>query len=80
MTFCGVIFFIFALALGINTTAQYFKGVSAEGFSTVILLILITGSFLMLGLGVIGYYISKIYEEIKFRPRFIISEETEEEK
>ena len=76
MTFCGVIFFIFACALGVNTVVQYFKGVSAEGFSTVILLILITGSFLMLGLGIIGYYISKIYEEIKFRPRFIITQET----
>ena len=38
-----------------------------------ILLILIMGSFILLGLGVIGYYISKIYEEVKCRPRYIIS-------
>lgn len=76
MTFCGIIFFIFACILGVFTLTQYFMGISAEGFSTVILLILITSSFLMLGLGIIGYYISKIYEEIKFRPRFIITQET----
>jgi dolichol-phosphate mannosyltransferase len=29
----------------------------------------------MLSLGVIGYYISKMYEELKGRPRYIISEE-----
>ena len=48
-------------------------GQAAEGFSTVILLILITGACILLGVGVIGYYLSKIYEEIKQRPRYIIS-------
>ncbi|MDR2531667.1 MAG: glycosyltransferase family 2 protein [Oscillospiraceae bacterium] len=76
MTVTGIIFFFFALALGINTLIQYFTGISATGFTTVILLLLITGSLLMTGLGIIGYYISKIYEEIKFRPRFIITQET----
>jgi dolichol-phosphate mannosyltransferase len=76
MTLTGVIFFVLALGIGINTLVQYFRGISAEGFTTVIMLILITGAFLMLGLGIIGYYISKIYEEIKLRPRFIITEES----
>ncbi|MCL2019684.1 MAG: glycosyltransferase family 2 protein [Oscillospiraceae bacterium] len=76
MTLAGVIFFIFALGIGINTLVQYFSGSSATGFTTVILLVLITGAFIMLGLGIIGYYISKIYEEIKFRPRFIVTQET----
>ena len=29
----------------------------------------------MISLGIIGYYISKIYDEIKGRPRYVISEE-----
>ena len=28
----------------------------------------------MLSLGIIGYYIAKIYDEMKERPRYIISE------
>lgn len=28
----------------------------------------------MFSLGVIGYYIAKIYDEVKMRPRYIISE------
>ncbi|MCL2637726.1 MAG: glycosyltransferase family 2 protein [Oscillospiraceae bacterium] len=75
MTVLGLIFFVFALGLGVNTIVQYLNGVSAEGFTTVIILVLITGSVIMLGLGIIGYYISKIYEEIKFRPRFIVTQE-----
>jgi len=76
ITLTGLIFFVLAVILGINTLVQFFAGSSAEGFSTVILLVLITGSFLMLGMGIIGYYISKIYEEIKFRPRYIVTQET----
>ena len=29
----------------------------------------------MMSLGIIGYYIAKIYDEIKDRPRYIIAEE-----
>ncbi len=45
-----------------------------EGFTTVILLILLVGSLLMISLGMIGYYLARIYEELKNRPRYLISE------
>lgn len=78
ITVSGILFFIFALILGIQTIVNFCTGNAADGFSTVILLILITGSILMLGIGIIGYYLSKIYEEIKCRPRYIVSEEAGE--
>ena len=52
-------------------------GTSVEGFTTVILLILIIGGFIMLSLGVIGHYLARIYEEVKGRPKYIIREVTE---
>jgi dolichol-phosphate mannosyltransferase len=52
---------------------RYFTGHAVEGFTTVILLILIIGSIIMISLGIIGYYIAKIYEEVKGRPRYLIS-------
>ena len=75
-----MVFLLIAAVFGIRTLIRYFSGTAQEGFSTVILLILITGSFLMLGLGVIGYYMAKIYEEIKFRPRYIVSVDTKNKK
>ena len=39
-----------------------------------IILLLFTGSIIMISLGIIGYYIARIYEEIKGRPRYIIEE------
>ncbi len=76
ITWVGVLFGIMALILGVQTLVRYFRGNAAEGFSTVILLILITGACVLVGIGVIGYYLSKIYEEIKHRPRYIISRTT----
>ena len=37
------------------------------------LLILLIGSVIMFSLGIIGYYIARIYEEVKGRPKYIIS-------
>ena len=76
ISWVGAIFGVMAVILGIQTLVKYFCGQAAEGFSTVILLILITGACVLLGVGVIGYYLSKLYEEIKQRPRYIISRRT----
>ncbi|MCA0384916.1 MAG: glycosyltransferase family 2 protein [Firmicutes bacterium] len=70
--FSGILFLLFALIMGIQTLYNFFFGHAISGFSTVILLILITGSMIMLSLGIIGVYIARIYEEIKRRPRYII--------
>jgi dolichol-phosphate mannosyltransferase len=74
VTIFGVTFFIFALAASVQTVYMKLAGKAVEGFTTVILLLLIIGSVIMFSLGIIGLYLSKIYEEIKSRPRYIVSE------
>ncbi len=74
ITLVGVVFAVFAAVLGVHTLVNYFCGNALEGFSTVILLILIVGACILIGIGVLGFYLSKIYEEIKQRPRYIVSE------
>lgn len=73
VTVAGVIVFIMAVVLGAQTLVRYFSGHAVEGFTTVILLILMIGSIVMISMGIIGYYIAKIYEEVKGRPRYIIA-------
>lgn len=70
----GAVFFLLAVVLGTRALWVYFTGKPASGITTVIILQLIIGSFLLFGLGVIGEYIARIYEEVKARPRYIISE------
>lgn len=74
VTVFGVVTFLISLILGVNTLYNKFSGHSEAGFPTVIILQLLTSSIIMFSLGVIGYYLGKIYEEIKQRPRYIIKD------
>lgn len=73
VTFLGWVMFLCSIGLGIQSLYRYFSGTALEGFTTVILLQLLIGSVLMISLGIIGHYISRIYDEIKARPRYLIS-------
>ena len=77
VTVMGMISILLSIVLFVQTLVKYFSGTAVEGFTTVILLILIIGGFLMLSLGVIGHYLARIYEEVKGRPKYIISKVTD---
>lgn len=72
VTLLGVVVFLCSVLLGLHSLWQKFTGQALDGFTTIILLQLLIGSILMICLGIIGYYIAKIYEEIKDRPRYIV--------
>lgn len=73
ITVLGFIMFFGAIILGIQTLYMKFAGKATSGFTTVILLQLIIGSSIMISLGMIGIYLTKIYKEVKARPRYLIS-------
>lgn len=75
ITVLGIFMLVIAAVFSVITLVQKITGTAAEGFTTVIILLLFTGSVIMLSLGVIAYYIGKMYEELKGRPKYIISEE-----
>ncbi|NHN32943.1 glycosyltransferase [Paenibacillus agricola] len=70
----GFAFLLGAIILGIQTLYQKFIGDAVTGFTTVILLLLVVGSVIMISLGIIGEYIASIYNEVKGRPRYLVSQ------
>ena len=67
------------LGLGFSVEALYrhfFIGGDQPGIITLTILLCFIGAMIMLGLGIIGVYISKIYDEVKGRPRYIIDKTT----
>ena len=80
ITALGCVLLVFMAGMAIQTLVRFALGQSAEGFTTVILLLLLIGGSLMMALGIIGYYIARIYEEVKGRPRYIVSKKTDEKK
>ncbi len=73
VTVLGFVMLAIAVVFGLVALVQKLSGAALGGFTTVILLLLLSSSLIMISLGVIGYYLARIYEEIKGRPRYIIS-------
>lgn len=74
VTFMGGILFVVASLMSIIALVQKFCGKALGGFTTVIILVMFSSSIIMFSLGIIGFYIAQIYEEVKNRPRYLIAE------
>ena len=70
LSFIGIIWAVIAA----------FLGKSVAGWASLACIVCFMGGVQCLFLGVIGEYIGKIYLEVKGRPRYIISERTEDPK
>lgn len=57
---------------------SYLRGDAVSGWASMICIMCALGGIQLVSLGVIGQYIGKIYMETKHRPRYIISERTDE--
>lgn len=67
------IYFIFAFFIGAIALFDKLSGHAVTGFTTVILLVLCTGALVMLGLGQVGIYLERVFEELKRRPNYLIN-------
>ncbi len=73
----GTIFTIIALILVIKIIIQFFVGVPMENNIFLVSLICFVGGILMISQGITGYYIAKVYDEVKGRPRYIVASSTD---
>ena len=73
VTALGVVMLIISVIFGVWALIDKIVGRALEGMTTVIIITIFIGSIIMISLGIIGYYIARIYEEIKGRPKYIIS-------
>lgn len=72
----GVIFLIITLSVAVYVLISILQGKTYPGWASLMLSIWFIGSLLLISLGIIGEYVSKIYLEVKDRPRFIIEKTT----
>ena len=78
ITGLGVFISLAAFALIIYALVSYFTGNVVSGWASSLIVTCFLGGIQLICLGVIGEYVGKIYMETKARPRFIISERTED--
>ena len=72
VTFLGLFTFLFSAILVMQTLFNKIYGNAVDGFTTVIIVVLMLSSIIMISLGILGIYLSKIYNEVKGRPTFIV--------
>jgi glycosyltransferase involved in cell wall biosynthesis len=77
ITYSGLILFLVSVGLGVWAfIAAAIASKTIPGWASTVLPIYFIGGIQMLSIGIIGEYVSKIYNEVKQRPRFIISRTT----
>jgi glycosyltransferase involved in cell wall biosynthesis len=75
ITTSGLVLSFFAMASLIPLSFLWLvRGVPFAGFGTLLGLIILFFSFTLFTLGIIGEYVALIYEEVKLRPNYLVSE------
>lgn len=78
ITVFGILVSLLSFIGVIWSVVSHFMGYSIQGWASTTSIICFIGGVQLISLGVIGEYIGKIYLETKRRPRYIISERTDD--
>ena len=76
ITVLGTVIAIISFLGILWSVISHIFGITVAGWSSIVSIICMLGGVQLVGIGVLGEYIGKIYLEVKARPRYIISERT----
>ncbi len=68
----AIISFIFAMTILIEI---FIYGIDLPGYASTMIMVLFLGGIQLMGIGILGEYIGRIYKESKRRPNYIIENE-----
>ena len=69
----GVSLALLAFSYGGYVVVDYFvNGQTVPGYTTIVVTLLLVSGIQLIGLGVLGEYVSRIFEEVKGRPLYIV--------
>ena len=75
ITTLGCTISIISIFAAIYTLISNFFGSTVPGWTSLMLSIWFLGGLQLVGMGILGEYIGKLYQEVKHRPKFIIEKE-----
>lgn len=77
LTLIGVLLSALALSYGLWVTGEYFiYGIAVPGYATIVVGMMFFSGIQLLSIGVLSEYVGRIYEEVKQRPNYLISQRT----
>jgi glycosyltransferase involved in cell wall biosynthesis len=75
VTCIGFLAMVISAIAGIYALTQEILGNTESGWTSIIISIWFVGGLQLLGIGIIGEYIGKIYHEVKRRPRYAVEKD-----
>ena len=70
----GLILLLIDIVVAVYVLISYFSLNTISGWTSIMLSVWFLGSLILIGMGIIGEYIGKIFIEVKKRPRYAIKE------
>jgi hypothetical protein len=75
LTVTGLVLSVIALGYGCWVVGEYFVlGIAVPGYATIVVGMMFFSGIQLLSIGVLAEYVGRIYEEVKQRPSYLISE------
>lgn len=71
----GLLLLVVDIAVALWVLIAYFRHATISGWASLMLSVWFLGSLILMGLGIVGEYIGKIYTEVKHRPRYALRDE-----
>ncbi len=71
----GLLFFVSSLSLGCYLVIRYFVSGFKEGWTSIMVMLLLSTGLILLSLGIAGIYLGKAFEQAKNRPLYIVDKE-----
>lgn len=77
LTLLGLILSAIALGYGSWVVGEYFfTGIAVPGYATIVVGMMFFSGIQLLSIGILAEYVGRIYEEVKQRPAYLISQRT----
>jgi dolichol-phosphate mannosyltransferase len=73
----GLVAACFCLAFGVYAVAQFARGRTVQGWTSVMVVLTFLGAAQLVSVGVLGEYIGRIFEQTRGMPRFVVVESDE---
>lgn len=74
--YLGLIISFFSMIYAMYAITIYFQERAISGWTSLLLSILILGGIQLIGIGILGEYLGRIFDEVKNRPLYLIKEDT----
>lgn len=74
IVYMGIIFILISILIGIYVIYSLISGTAEHGWASLILSVWFVGGVVLIAVGTLGFYVGKIYIEVKNRPLYAIKE------